>query len=255
MHSYTSSIPIPKVRGFIAYFQKYYIVTECYPFRTIDPHIFDWSNELNNWRYFIPFFLWLSILSSGNSIASEKTIPLKTAVFDGCPFICLDGTGAFLDVLRLALKDTNYRLEFMDLPYNRAKKLVANGSIDLLPGSLKNSIEGAFYPNSWMFFTQMCFFVGHNDTWIYDGFKSLNNRKLLVENGIIYTPEFFEHIKTLDNVQSISGEQILKRQHQMLINKRIDTFLAEQTILKSYNSNNNNSTSHLAFSFYFVLIH
>lgn len=218
------------------------MVVICYPFPAIDPHIFDWSNELNNWRYFIPFFVWLSISLSGNSTASEKIIPLKTAVFDGCPFICLDGTGAFLDVLQLAIKDTNYRLKFVELPYDRAKKMIENGKIDLLPGSLKNSIEGANYPNNWMFFTQMCFFVSHGDNWTYNGFNSLRNRKLLVENGIIYTPEFFEHIKTLDNVQSISGEHILERQHKMLISKRVDTFLAEQTVLKFHMINRTNQS-------------
>ena len=181
---------------------------------------------------FITFLIFMAVTLPAATYAADKKIPLKTAVFDGCPFICLDGSGVFLDNLRLSLVDTPYRLELVNVPFQRAKKWIVDGTIDLLPGILKGGIDGVYFPDSWLFFTQMCFFVNSDDDWTYDGIDSLDKRTLIVEKGIIHTPEFYAYIKNKPGVISLTGIDILSRQLEMLKIRRADTITAEQTVLK-----------------------
>ena len=179
-------------------------------------------------------YCFVLLVFSANAAADEpgEKISLKTAVFDGCPFICLDGRGIFLDVLRSALKDTNYQIDLVALPFKRAQRALESGEIDLFPGILKDGIDGAVYPDDWLYFTQMCFYVRSRDKWNYDGVQSLANRSLAVELGIIHTPEIFDFLQYHPSVVRLSGENVLNRQVELVERGRADTFTAEQTLFK-----------------------
>ncbi len=176
------------------------------------------------------------ILLCGPSLnaAAEGKKMLRTAIFDGCPFICLDGSGTFLDILRLALQDTEYQMQLIHMPFERAKRSIVVGDIDLLPGMLKDGIDGPLYPDDWLFFTQMCFFVQNDDPWSYNGLNSLRNRRLAVERGIIHTPEFFQYLQRQPGIHTLSGANILGRQLKMLRLGRVDTITAERTVLRHH---------------------
>lgn len=168
---------------------------------------------------------------SGPSRASEGASTLKVALFDGCPFICPDETGPFVDGLKAAFEGSRYQLEFRHVPFARAVKELQSGHLDLLPGILKDSIDGALFPENWLYFTRMCFYSRADDAWRWDGLKSLGNRLIAVEKGIVHTPAFFDHVQANPRVVHLSGDDILLRQLQILGLGRIDSFTAERTVL------------------------
>jgi len=177
--------------------------------------------------------LWL-LLGSSDAFGEDDKWTLRTAVFDGCPFICLDGSGVFLDVLRLALRETHYHLQFVDLPFERAKKFLAEGQIDLLPGIIKDGISPAFFPDTWLYPTQMCFYVLPDDGWAFGELSSLANRTLGIERGIVHSPEFYRYVEHLPSVFRLVGDGVLKRQLEMLLRRRVDTITAERTVLRLF---------------------
>lgn len=180
-------------------------------------------------------FLGTALLS--NLVTAEETKPqvknvLKAAVFDGCPFSCPDGTGRFPLILSWAFETTPYELEFVHLNFERAKKDLARGKIDLLPGILKDGIDPAYFPNDPLFFTQMCFVTQEPDNWSYAGPSSLKGRQLVLEQGILYAEGFLGQIDQFGNAQFLHGNNIAWRQLKMLDQGRGDTTIIERTILQ-----------------------
>ncbi len=173
------------------------------------------------------------------SKAETPQIELSAALFDGCPFICLDETGPFVEGLKAAFAGTRYQLKFKHVPFARATRELQSGKLDLLPGMLKDGLDDAVYPESWLYFTRMCFFSKVSDPWRWRGINSLNGRTIAVENDIIHTQEFSDFVQDNPLVTHLSGGDILKRQLQMLELGRIQSFTAEQTVLAYHLKQNN----------------
>lgn len=171
--------------------------------------------------------------------AKDQNTTLSVALFDGCPFICPDESGPFVEGLKAALAGTQYDLEFKRIPFARAVKDLQSGKLDILPGILKDSIDGAIFPESWLYFTRMCFFSRAEDDWTWKDLPSLENRSIAVEKGIVHTLAFFDYVQDNKSVIHLSGDDILKRQLQMLELGRIQSFTAEQTVLAHYLKQNN----------------
>ncbi len=175
---------------------------------------------------------------TGPVFAKSETTVLEVALFDGCPFICPDESGPFVDGLKTAFAGSQYELLFKRMPFARAIKQLQSGHIDLLPGVLKDGIDGAIFPESWLYFTRMCFYSRTGDTWQWNGLDSLDNRLLAVEEGIIHTQAFQDHISDRKSVTFLTGDDILPRQIRMLELGRIQSFTAEQSVLAYYMKQN-----------------
>lgn len=171
-------------------------------------------------------------ISAGQADDRQKV--LSVALFDGCPFICLDESGPFVEGLKAAFAGSGYQLQFREIPFARAVTDLQTGHLDLLPGVLEGGVNGALFPESWLYFTRMCFFSKSEDTWQWNGLASLKNRLIAVEKGIVHTPEFFEYVQDRTTVTHLSGDDILSRQVRMLELGRIQSFTAEQTVLTNY---------------------
>ncbi len=167
----------------------------------------------------------------GAAASDDEQTVLDVALFDGCPFICPDQTGPFVDGLKAAFSETRYTLNFVPIPYARAVEALRHGRIDLLPGSLKGAIPGALYPDSWLYYTQMCFYSRSGDPWRWDGLASLKGRDIAVERGIVHTPAFFSHVQDNPLITQVHGDHILQRQLQMLSLNRVRSFTAERRVL------------------------
>lgn len=179
---------------------------------------------------FVVVFAGLFAISTP-AIAKDEKIILSVALFDGCPFICPDESGPFVDGLKSAFAGSQYDLQFKRLPFARAVKGIQSGHIDLLPGLLKDSVGGVIFPDSWLYFTRLCFFSRADDAWRWNGLNSLKDRTIAVEKGIIHTQEFFDHLQTSESIMQLTGDDLLRRQLQMLALGRIQSFTAEQTVL------------------------
>jgi hypothetical protein len=173
----------------------------------------------------------LTDLSAAGQVDSNDPKKLKVALYEGCPFICLDGTGIFLEVLYLALEGTGYQVELVKMPFERAKLEMEKGKIDILPGILHGGVRNALFPDTWLYYTETCFFVRPGDNWIFDGVQSTLNRRLLLEKGIIHSPAFFKSLAENKNVTYIYGTNILERQLKLLARDRGDTFTSEMLVL------------------------
>lgn len=178
------------------------------------------------------FIAFLTMTSVGK--AEDRKKVLSVALFDGCPFICLDESGPFVDGLKAAFAGAGYELQFKQIPFARAVKDLQTGHLDILPGVLKDGIDGAVFPSSWLYFTRMCFFSDSGDAWEWRGVTSLKERLIAIEKGIVHTPEFFNYVQNRQNVTHLSGNDILFRQLRMLKLGRIQSFTAEQTVLAHY---------------------
>ena len=190
-------------------------------------------------------FCLIILLLINNAVA--KDIVLVSDLW--CPYICKaedNRPGIIIEIVQEAFKKENLKVRFLEENWARSIHLVKTGEMNALAGAYKSDAPDFIFPESSIFESQMCFFTNKDDQWSFKKNVDLQQRTLLTINGYSYGEKFDVFLNSQNNFinYKISGkENIAKRQYNMLLQKRVDTVLADKNVF-SYNQNKANKMSH-----------
>jgi hypothetical protein len=175
---------------------------------------------------------------------SKTSIVLATT--DYCPWICLDKVtntidqkqpGIFVEFIQQALKDSEYSVEVILMPYERIQKEILDGSLlGILLDSESVYPKGTVVTTNPLTSQAACFFTRPLDPWTYKTPESIKNRVITTYEGYFCWHSFnvpevdkLDHIicemkKSKPNsVFWLKGSDLGLRQLKLLSEKRVDT--------------------------------
>lgn len=161
----------------------------------------------------------------------------------GCPYVCVDDAspqntgephGLFVDLLRAVFESQGDQLNYSIVPPARAIVQVRDGEkMGYL--TMKEAAPDLIYPEQPLIALKYVFWVKAGNHWRYEGVSSLQSVRVGTVLSYHYGSDlqaYFDQYANTDAVQSISGEDIVKRNIQKLMAGRIDTFIEEQYMVE-----------------------
>lgn len=180
---------------------------------------------------FLLIALSLILFPTQNSLAVEKKT-INLSIIDWCPAICPDkkDKGYILEQVNSIYKAAGYSVNFKNYSWTRAIKEVKTGKLDALLSPVKEEAPNLIYPNRELGFQETCFFVRNTDNWMFNGIKSLKQKRVIamIENNSLINydnfakknPQIFHYVPFNDYIN-----KVLK----MMNYGRINTFVFTKT--------------------------
>lgn len=192
-------------------------------------------------------FLGLSLPAAGETPA-KKTVSLQADVW--CPFNCKVGAehpGYMIEIARIAFASIDTEVDYQTISWTRAIALAREGKINGIVGASTSDAPDFVYPAVPLGVLNNCFYTMPDSKWTWKDVKSLDEVKVGIIKGYSYGEPFDEYIKAQEKlqeekkgqglsekIQSIPGDQALGSNIKKIQAKRIDVFIEEQNVLKSY---------------------
>lgn len=148
-----------------------------------------------------------------------------------CPVNCeptANPPGIVVEIATEVLSAEGHTVEYRVLPWERAIQLGREGKINGIIAAYKAEAPDYIYPGNEQLMVNDSFFVTRSSTWRYTGPASLENIKLGIIAGYLYSEEINGYIaKHSDDgmVQVGHGDEALKKQLQKLQIGRIGVLL------------------------------
>jgi len=141
-------------------------------------------------KIIVKVYVLLLFIFLQTSIADKKIVLVGS---DWCPYICTqkdnpnllsDNPGYIIEIVKLALKD--YIISYESPSWKRAILETRKGTYDAIVGIYSSVAPDFIYPKNELGFSKMCFYVKKENTWKYDGIKSLSKIVLGTIEGYYY---------------------------------------------------------------------
>ena len=183
-------------------------------------------------------------------VSAEKIIMLSDSF---CPYSCdpfSDKKGIIVEVGKTILEKHNYIVEYRHVNWARAIVEVRKGKANALVDAYISDAPDFIFPSEAVMESKMCFFtLVSRDSWKFEGYKTLSQRKISVVNEYSYGENFDIYInknnlRGHNNIVKISGSDIFIRRIKLLLSGRIDTILEEYLVF-SYKFKNSNIKDNL----------
>lgn len=153
-----------------------------------------------------------------------------------CPYSCDEksvGEGILVEVARKVFEKHGYNVKYRTMNWARAIQTVKDGKANGLVDAYKSDVPSFLFTNKPIMNSRMCFFTKEEDSWLYTGLPSLDDRKVSIVQGYSYGLIMDEYIKSaVNSVSLIHGLKLTKRRVGQLMNGRIDTILEDENVLK-----------------------
>ena len=155
-----------------------------------------------------------------------------------CPYNCKQtdrDQGILINLARDAFEKHGISTQYKTYPWSRAIKMVETGQANGLVGAGREEVPNLLFTTAPIAQARHSFFVRQGDTWAFNGFASLHDRKL----GAIqdYSYGDFRETYLLPNKDKIDfavGTRALGQLIKMLEAGRIDTIIAEERVFRDY---------------------
>lgn len=171
-----------------------------------------------------------------NTQAASKIV---LATDPWCPYICSadsDKPGFLIEVVKAALAESGYIVDFETINWARSIEQVRSGRIDGLVGTYKSDAPDFYYGQQHITLSEMCFFTQMDDDWRYNEPASLKSRTTLLVNGYSYGDKLDAYIaknskQGLRNMMFIAGKETMARRFQILQSSRANTLLEDKWVI------------------------
>lgn len=183
----------------------------------------------------------LSVLCIGFCSPVFSTQKVVLAADPWCPYNCgaQDAKQGFmLDIARTIFANTPYKIEYLNMPWARAIKLVKDGKIDGLVGASKLEAKNMVISKHSLGLSTFSFFTLPTSTWQYSGLKSLEKVSLGRIKSYSYgglTNRYIRfHQDDKNRVQTVTSVNGLELLVAMLRKKRVDVIIEDKNVMANY---------------------
>lgn len=154
-----------------------------------------------------------------------------------CPFACeakAELEGFAIEIAKHAFAEVNIKVEYINMPYDRALLEVREGTVDGVIPTFKEEAPEFIYPLQSASVTKYCFYTKSNENWKYSGIQSLENINFLATSGYSYSQgidSYIANMKGSHRVELLKGNDIPQRMYQMLEYKIFDALLDDSLLI------------------------
>jgi polar amino acid transport system substrate-binding protein len=172
-------------------------------------------------------------LSLNAQQSSKDTIMVATHIFP--PMVYIENEqfkGKNVEVMRLLAKRMNKNVEFIYCPFARCLLMTYQGQADMMVGIYKTderqvNLDYVDQPFSSMS-TPVRFYLANDSSILLNDYDDLKELSIGVLRGASYFPRF-DQDTTLNKVEMTTHKQLI----DMLLKRRIDTFLGREISIKT----------------------
>lgn len=154
-----------------------------------------------------------------------------------CPLSCEAGQGRdgfSVDIARAALAREGIRMEYANLPYNRALAEVRKGgAADAVLPAMRDEAPDFIFATEPAAILQYCFYVEQDNPWRFKGIESLEGVSFVASAGYRYGEAIDAHIARHEGeaVSLLTGELLPNRMIRMVLAKRVDAMLDDVSLV------------------------
>ncbi len=178
-------------------------------------------------------------------LTAEQVLKMHSG--DICPFQCIpdneeDYLGLINEITVKIFTEEGFSIDLVNVPFVRAIAMSQEGHIDIMATIYKNEIPNLLYPEEHLAVAREVFFVRNESKWKYTNIQSLDeisgNEQIIVKKGYDFGSELFEDYMNNNQAKfySLYGEDIFKKAIQILLAKRAQVAIFDQSIF-SHTSN------------------
>jgi polar amino acid transport system substrate-binding protein len=181
------------------------------------------------------YFLLIFILIQLNAHAKDLSI----AGTEWSPYNRVEKNrpGIITEYVELIVKRIGMEADIELLPWSRAIQEVTSGRSDVLMSCGESDSKGLIKSKKLLDY-KMCFFTLHTSNWNYNGVKNLNNIQLGSIQNYAYGEPLDSYLaKERPNTTILKGSKVHERLGMILDLSRIDTFIADQILVKFHFGN------------------
>ncbi len=156
-----------------------------------------------------------------------------------CPYNCVPGSnapGILIEIAQRAFKNTDHKLQYINMPWQRAIRTVEIGRYHGIVGTGLKETPGFIFSETPIATVQHTFYVKKNDPWKFKNIKSLANRTVGVIRGYSYGDFEQKYIRKYSRdghrLLIVSGAKPLNRLMKLLIKGRIDTLIEDRVVFQ-----------------------
>lgn len=184
------------------------------------------------------FILGLLLIST-KLMALQSNDGVVLAYDDWCPYTCgtenKAGPGYMVELLQLIFQGKGEKVQFKDMPWNRAKAELKAGKILGVIGELKSGEPQLFFHKSELGLDSDCYFTSADDPWVFKNSDSLKGRKIGSVQDYSYGDVFTKFAKANPgSIVTSFGSDSSKSNIQRLIYKRIDTIIENPNVVANF---------------------
>lgn len=182
-------------------------------------------------------FLTLTCLFSQSALGKHKKIILVADPW--CPYNCdtsnLENQGIIIDLANDVFVKKGFKVKYKNVPWTRAIAMVLSGQAAGLVGVGKEEVPNLIFPKKSILTAKHSLFTLAGDKWLFNGNASLNGRRIGAVKAYSYG-DFSEKYLTNDafggkSVFYVHGSEPFELLIPMLLSGRIDTIVAEESVL------------------------
>lgn len=149
--------------------------------------------------------------------------------------------GVVIDMLQSIYLEKGYTLTFYEVPLARGLDMVSEGLCDILPEYLySKEAENVFdFAQVATFAYTTAFVVRQDDTWQYNGVKSIRNKRIATGPGWDYSSMSVDYQNYIDDpnhsnfIEVIAGyDDVVDRIFRMISENRIDLYADNELVLQ-----------------------
>jgi polar amino acid transport system substrate-binding protein len=138
--------------------------------------------------------IWM--LSAAMACAAPQTLTFAADTW--CPFNCAPNTlkqGFIVDIVRAVYEPLGYKVNYQVMPWPRAIAEARSGNLSGLLSTPKSAaIQDLLFPKDPVGIMQNALFKRHDDDWRYDGVASLNQERIGLVQGYVFTGEIGQYL-------------------------------------------------------------
>jgi polar amino acid transport system substrate-binding protein len=168
--------------------------------------------------------------------AEDKVIKILSDPW--CPFACKEDDkklGAIIDISKLILEKSGYKLIYKNVNYARAINETRAGVNDAVAGCAREDAPDFVFPSEMMSKTVYQYYKKNGSSFQYKDINSLKGKKIGVINGYTYDVETTEQVARKNpSFIVVSGNLGLSQLLQMLESNRIDALVESDLVFKNH---------------------
>ena len=155
-----------------------------------------------------------------------------------CPYNCdpaSDRPGFMVEIARIAFAKQGHTVKYITLPWARAIANIRDGKSNGIIGTGRNETPDFIFPDTALGEANHTFYVKKNNPWRYKGLDSLKTINLGIITKYSYGNLLEDYIKPNKGngkVQSITGNNALKKNIKKLLLGRIDALIEDKSVFK-----------------------
>lgn len=190
-------------------------------------------------------FMFIFIFCCSTLKAADAQIKkiIQVAADDWCPVTCAlddkDKPGILVEILNLALAESNFQIKYNVLNWPRAVEMAQAGEIHGILGAYKSDAPNFLFSKTSPLLSRDCFFAAPNSLknkdWKYTDLKSLTGLEVGIVYGYSYGTQLDQFKESKEGKQifkTVGGDNPLEQNIQKLKKSRINLLLENDLVIK-----------------------